>query len=246
MKTSQDQGTWSIRPEASGTGDAIELDYQKCVATVRPDSSLRPAEAVKEVACRVLLNAGRLPIHGALVTRDGGLSGTLLLGDSGHGKSSLVWLALSAKWRCVSDDLVAVSRSPAGDLVGATVRRRLRFPADLVDHATRLRGMKMVSDKGLKKIRIDPDAVQANSFLLESRIDRLVFLEHGQARAIDALSRSDAMERLLTFCVPAIHTVDSRAQLQLLAGLAGAAPAKVARLTRACLEDSGVLDELAA
>ena len=108
MKTSQDQGTWSIRPEASGTGDAIELDYQKCVATVRPDSSLRPAEAVKEVACRVLLNAGRLPIHGALVTRDGGLSGTLLLGDSGHGKSSLVWLALSAKWRCVSDDLVAV------------------------------------------------------------------------------------------------------------------------------------------
>jgi hypothetical protein len=187
-----------------------------------------------------------MPVHAALVTRRAGHPGVLILGPSGQGKSSLSLLAISRGWRVVTDDLAALRRDEAtGETLGATIRKRLRIPAHLLDSRTRDLGRRMYSHQGLQKIRLDPDALRPGAFLPEARIGCLVFLERGESRSVSAVSRTEALERLIAVCSAAL-SFSRGSVFRLLAEVARQARPRVARLTESCLTDPDVLEELAA
>jgi hypothetical protein len=241
-----DHATWSIVLTDPGESPHIEADIHARELRVRRDAGTPPAEALQHAAARALLCEGRLPIHGAVLARTRTAPGTLFLGESGSGKSSLALLAISKGWRVVSDDLTALHHVGDAGVVAAAVRWRLRIAAHLLDAETRARGRKFVSGTGLRKIRLDPNALRPESFLGQARIGRLVFLERGDVRAITTISPSEALARLLSVCAPALSLEGGRGYAGLLSGLVRQADAKVVRLTQTCLSDPEVLGDLAA
>lgn len=226
--------------------ERVRIDTFPQSLEVPVDSTAPLADAVNAAILRILLHTGRPPVHGACIAPESSRPGVLLLGDSGLGKSSLTWLAVSLGWKAVSDDLVALRGTDGGETMGLTIRKRFRVMAHLVDAGTRSLGRRMRSLEGLEKVRLDPELVRPGSFLREARIGRLVFLERGASRSVLPVSRTETLERLLATRVGAMSAAQAGKSFEVLADLARHADAKVARLTGACLSDPGVLEELAA
>ena len=235
---------WSIRFGEGACILPIEVDPRIHQVTVSTEAFARPTDAVQEGISRVLLEGGLLPLHAALVTPRADLPGLLLVGESSRGKSSLAWLAVSNGWRVVSDDHLVLRSCESAGPTGATFRKRLRIAAHLVDATTESLGHRIQTQAGLRKVRLDPDAARPGSFLRAARIGRIAFLERASARCFLPLSRTEALERLMSVCSPALTQASTRAPFQLLADLVRCADAKVARLTQACLSDPRVLEEL--
>jgi len=236
---------WSIRFGERASVLPIEVDPRIHQVTVSTDAFAHPTDAVQEGISRVLLEGGLLPLHAALVTPRADLPGLLLVGESSRGKSSLAWLAVSDGWRVVSDDHLVLRPGESAGPTGATFRKRLRIAANLVDATTESLGHRIQTQGGLRKIRLDPDAARPGSFLREARIGRIAFLERAGSRSFLPLSRTEALERLMSICSPALTQTSTTAPFHLLADLVRRADAKVARLTQACLSDPRVLEELA-
>jgi hypothetical protein len=103
---------WSLRyrnPE----GGWLHFDHDAEAKTLAVAGSVCWSDAVPVlagVACGVLLSSAGTPLlHGAAVAFEGGAVG--LLGDSGHGKSTLAGALLKAGGRLLSEDLLAFTRS---------------------------------------------------------------------------------------------------------------------------------------
>lgn len=228
--------TMSATPADSGIDEII----------VGPSPLLTPTLALQQALFSILLATGRVPIHAALVTPSADSPGVLLVGDSGHGKSSLVFLAVSRGWKVVSDDLVALHESRSGAVTGATIRKKLRIAAHLVDAHTRSRGRATQPDGGIAKLLFDPDALRPGAFLSEAPISSFVFLERGASRSAVGLSSAGAFERLISSASVALAATGMRASFDILSALGRKARARVLRLTKDCLTDPDVLQELAA
>jgi len=245
VELSAQEALWSVVVAAEGSEPQRDVDARRREVVVRPGPGLRASEALRQAVSEVMLIESRLPIHAALVAHPAGRGGLLILGDSGRGKSSLVWLALSMGWRVVSDDMLALHAGEGNETVGATIRKRLRIPAHILDERTQRLGRKMRNHVGLDKTRIQPDAVFPGSFVHEAPIGRIAFLERGACRSVARVSKTEALERLIDVCSLGLAHSPSRAPFQVLSDLARRADAKVARLTKECLSDPRVLEELA-
>jgi tetratricopeptide (TPR) repeat protein len=69
-------------------------------------------------------------LHGGAIQRDG--QAVLVLGDSGVGKSTLIFGALGDGWQVLSDDLVAIRSEPAGPAVSG-IPKGLSVPREVID-----------------------------------------------------------------------------------------------------------------
>lgn len=237
---------WKVLAALRGSEGPIEVDVETREVRVDTREFPQPAAAFREGAARVLLREGRVPLHGALVVPDVSESGLLILGESGLGKSSLAWLALSMGWRIVSDDYVALGAGKGQEIRAMALRKAMRVPAHLLGANSRALGRRMTSDLGMLKIRLDPNRFRVGAFLREASINRIAFLERADARNVRPLSPADTLERLMALCAPAMAEASSPEVFQLLARLAHSASATAAGLTRACLTDPHVIQDLAA
>src|SRR5213079_2185060 len=131
-------------------------------------------------------------------------------------------------WRVVSDDYVALCRTPEGTMSGTTFRKALRVPWHLVERAA---GRRMMTTQGLVKNGLDPDVLRPGSFLRSAAIGRIAFLEKGSTRSIVGVSPAETLERLLATCAPALSLGKIQAPFGALADLARRAEARVATLT---------------
>lgn len=237
---------WTVSAGSAGAEGSIDLDARR--RSVYVDSRIfpQPAAAFREGAARALLHLGRTPLHAALVVAPASSAGVLIVGASGSGKSSLTWLALSLGWRVVSDDYVALRAEPSQSTTALAVRKGWRVPAHLVGREAREHGRRMISDTGLRKVRLDPDRLSEGVFLREAEIGRIAFVERATTPSLATISPADTLGRLLPLCTPSLIHATPGHIFRVLADLARASPARVAGLTSACLGDPRVLQELAA
>jgi hypothetical protein len=117
-------GGWRIR-YVSGEGGWGAFDYDRAAQRLTL-SGTKPLEdfiapLIGHAAAVLLRDAGRLVLHGAVVTR--GDSAVALVGDAGAGKSTLAAALLAHGGALLSDDLVAIRpdeappRAAAGPLL---------------------------------------------------------------------------------------------------------------------------------
>lgn len=102
---------WSLRYTDAG-GSWLHFDHDAAAKTLTLAGSCGWGDAapiLSGVACAVLLSlSGRPVLHGAAVAFGGGTIG--VLGDSGHGKSTLAAALLGQGGRLLSEDLLAFTR----------------------------------------------------------------------------------------------------------------------------------------
>jgi tetratricopeptide (TPR) repeat protein len=72
---------------------------------------------------------GRFLLHGGAIQRDG--EAVIVLGDSGLGKSTLIFGALKAGWNVLSDDLVVVRAEDSGPMVSG-IPKSLAVPQEIL------------------------------------------------------------------------------------------------------------------
>lgn len=105
---------WSLR-YTDAEGSWLHFDHDVGAKTLTLAGSCGWSDAapiLSGAACAVLLSsAGRPLLHGAAVAFGGGAIG--ILGDSGHGKSTLAAALLGAGGRLLSEDLLAFTRRGA-------------------------------------------------------------------------------------------------------------------------------------
>ncbi len=203
--------------------------------------------AIQETALGALRSEGRIALHAAAVVGAQSTDAVLLAGASGCGKSTLTLTALRAGFGFVSDDLVAAWAADDGWAV-APLRRSFAVPEDEVSRlpASAARGRWESEPGSVRKLRLDPQATGLAARHARARPLRLVFLERASIRSIEDLTPAQAYERLLVHCASALLDPGARQGLGLLRRLAEEIPARVARLTKACLSDARVLEALAA
>lgn len=203
------------------------------------------APFLHEAMLAVLRLHGRVPLHAAAVTLRRSSDALLLVGASGHGKSSLAWNALARGGRVVSDDLVGLYQGVRGRLALCPLRRTVAVVEDILAEGPRPNGV-WENQVGLRKLRFDPLALRADARVDPARPRRLAFLERGEKRLVNKLAPREAFERLLAHTPLLGEGAAFRLNLELLRRLAEETEAVAATLSRACLADEAILDELAA
>lgn len=191
----------------------------------------------------LLMHTGTLPFHAGAVARSENEKTTVFIGPSGAGKSSLTWLALRHNWMFLSDDHLGLQRATAGHLEIVPLKRSLAVSEALLD---RLPADAKREDmlNGSYKARFDPENFVPGRRLKTAVPGALVFLARGDKRNMASLHPSDAFTRLLGQSAAA--TPSGRKLVPLLKEFVDTVPSKEAVLTRECLEDPHVLEELGA
>ncbi|MGA7991787.1 MAG: HPr(Ser) kinase/phosphatase [Thermoanaerobaculia bacterium] len=131
--------------------------------------------------------APRATLHGVLM-EVGGL-GTLLLGDSGVGKSECALALVQRGHRLVADDLVVVQRFPNDVLIGSS--------SGLIRHHMELRGLGIVNV---------PMLFGVAAVLERHTVEFVIQLEDwGENTAIDRLGLDDEFQEILGVRVPLVR-----------------------------------------
>jgi hypothetical protein len=114
--------------------------------------------AIDLCVAHALAMRGAVVVHGAAF--DTGGRGVLVAGSSGSGKSTVVAGALRTGARVVSDDLLLVTRRPAGRIGVESLRRELFFRAPGVSIVPQRLVEQLVAsnDGGATRWRLSPDA----------------------------------------------------------------------------------------
>lgn len=131
--------------------------------------------------------APRATLHGVLM-EVGGL-GTLLLGDSGVGKSECALALVQRGHRLVADDLVVVQRFPNDVLIGSS--------SGLIRHHMELRGLGIVNVPLLFGV----------AAVLERHTVEFVIqlMDWGEGTAVDRLGLDEEFETILGVAVPRVR-----------------------------------------
>jgi hypothetical protein len=250
------QARWSIELEAGASDEpgspprSVLLEWSLDPKAHRIRFSgrfpIRVAAPFLHEAMRAVLRLhGRLALHASALVPAGRAKALLLIGGSGYGKSSLTWNCLARGGRVVSDDLVGLYQDARGRLALCPLRRTIAVPQDALGSRCPPNGV-WETRPGLRKLRFDPLELRPNARLDPAVAQRLVFLDRGGARRIRELRPHQAFERLLEQTPSLWLDAAARKNLELLRRLADETKAVVATLTKACLTDDTILDELAA
>jgi hypothetical protein len=152
-------------------------------------------------------------LHGGAVVCDE--RALLVLGGSGHGKSTLVLGALQSGWLALTDDLVAVQRRN-GVAYAAGLPRPISVPLDVLtaEHADG----PTVPDDPRERVELP-----ATTFTRSSHpIAGVIVVARGDDRAarLDPLDSHDALRRLLSACSSLADPALMREVFTVAAGLA--------------------------
>lgn len=227
-----------------GDGFAVRFDRHVAEAAFDRDRAGADRQAAQAAAFGALRRMSCADLHAGAVTPPGTSDALILLGPSGHGKSTLTLCAVTAGWGFLSDDVIVAFASDQEVLI-APLRRRLQISEAAVPLLPKAARSSSWSATLPRKLVVDPESEGLPGRKSRARPARLVFLEHGARSDIRPISAARAFERLLLLSPHLAFDPGGRAALDLLKRLVRQAPACVASLPLAALSDVSTLYDLA-
>jgi hypothetical protein len=237
---------WSDSPEARlfrGDGFEVHFGDRSANALYDPRRAGASFAAAQLAVFGALRREGRADLHASAVVPPGSSDAVVLVGESGHGKSTLTLTALSLGWGFLSDDLVAVFSDQQRELVLSPLRRTVRVSEaaiSLLPESARSGNWTVDSPR---KLIVDPEACGLGRRHSRARPHRLVFLERGPEKAVRALSSMEAFERLMLQSTHLAYDPDAKSAIGALKRLADEVSARSAVLPLDSLYDAATLED---
>lgn len=240
-----DGGRWVTLPHGrSFQGDGFGVDFgdRNVLAHHDPTRVGAGLQAAQFAVFGALRRAGRADLHASAIVPPESTEAVVLVGESGHGKSTLTLCAIGAGWSFLSDDLIAVFADNVGALTLAPLRRTLRVAESAVSLLPpSMRGGEW-NDEMPRKLIVDPETSGLGARRSRSRPGRLVFLERAKRKESRRLSRAEAFERLMLHSPHLSFDPDGKPAIEALKRLADEVPATVASLPLDSLRDVATLE----
>ncbi|MBX7185199.1 MAG: hypothetical protein K1Y01_08665 [Vicinamibacteria bacterium] len=233
-------------PSLGGDGFEVTFEGRSVVASYSTD---QPTAAPLAVQCAIfgaLRREGRADLHAAAIVPPGSSNAIVLVGESGHGKSTVTLRAIAAGWGFLSDDLIAVFADSAGDLSLAPLRRTLRVAEGAIDLLPGSAGSSEWSKESPRKLIVDPEACGMGPRHARARPGRLIFLTRAAEKTIAPLSSAEAFRRLMLHSPHIAFDPGARAAIDALKRLADAVEARSAALPLDSLHDAQTLEDFLA
>lgn len=168
---------------------------------LQPDAPKKSLDLAFATALHLILRReGRLDVHAASVAPRPGVSGLLILGPKGSGKSSLTLALARAGWNFNTDDH-ALAWKDGDEIRLGSLRASLFFTPDAVSR------LPAPAPKGriiefMGKRQFEPEQVLPGQYQPEGRLGAIVFPERipEGPSAIVPMRAVDAFQRLLMLC----------------------------------------------
>ena len=249
--SSQDPGPegWSGSPTRRafrGAGFNVVFEERTSVAHFDPGRIENAFTAAQFAVFGALRREGRADLHASAVVPRGSAAAIVLVGEAGHGKSTMTLTALSEGWGFLSDDLIALFVDKAGALTLSPLRRTLRVAESAIPLLPPGARAGTWTEGTPRKMVVDPEACGLGPRHLRIRPGRLVFLEHGARKRILPLLSGEAFQRLILHSPHIAFDPDARAAISALKRLADEVPARSAALPLDSLHDAATLEDFLA
>jgi len=229
-------------------GDGFVVEFKDRTAQARHDPSRAGAAfaAAQAAVFSALRRESRADLHAAAIVPTESAGAIVLVGESGHGKSTLTLRAITAGWGFLSDDLIAVFNDDAGALALAPLRRTLRVAESAFFLLPETARAGQWNTETPRKMIVDPEACGLGHRHSRARPGRLVFLERGDSKRSRTISGGASFERLMLHSPHLAFDPDAKPAIEALRRLANEVPAAIASLTLDSLHDVATLEDLLA
>ena len=137
-------------------------------------------------------------LHGGCICNPSGEKATILFGDSGQGKSSIIlYMAYFHNYKIITDDVLIVNNSSSHNVIEKNVRS---IGIDEVDLETKYKNLSQYIERSPfeKKVRLNYEMYDSNAYSASIVPEQIVFLgERYEAAKINKLNRINSIMLLL-------------------------------------------------